>query len=124
MSAPDPRVLRQLRHDVDDVYGVVDATNQTVAAIAATQRRHSTRLEEIQQTLDLQSGQLQRLDDLQRVVEAQGGRLDEQSGLLAAQGGRLDEQSGHLERIEDLQLQILDLLRTGPEADGPGTSGG
>jgi len=66
MGAPDPRVVRQLRHDVDDVYELLDSTNRTVSSISTTQRRHSTRLEEIQQSLDLQSGRLERIEDIQR----------------------------------------------------------
>jgi hypothetical protein len=68
MGAPDPRVVRQLRHDVDDVYGLLDSTNRTVTSVAATQRRHSTRLEEIQQALDLQGGRLERIEDTQRQI--------------------------------------------------------
>lgn len=68
MGAPDPRVVRQLRHDVDDVYELLDSTKRTVTSVAATQRRHSTRLEEIQQALDLQGGRLERIEDTQRQI--------------------------------------------------------
>ncbi len=68
MGAPDPRVVRELRHDVDDVYQLLDSTNRTVTSVAATQRRHSTRFEEIQQSLDLQSGRLERIEDTQRQI--------------------------------------------------------
>jgi hypothetical protein len=68
MGAPDPRVVRQLRHDLDDVYELLDSTNQTVTSIAATQRRHSNRLEEVQQALDLQGGRLERIEDTQRQI--------------------------------------------------------
>ncbi len=68
MGAPDPRVVRQLRHDVDDVYELLDSTNRTVISVAATQRRHSTRFEEIQQSLDLQNGRLERIEDTQRQI--------------------------------------------------------
>ena len=90
MTSPEPRAVRQLRHDVDDVYELLDATQRAVSTIAATQRRHSSRLEEIQQALDLQNGRLDRLEELQQALDLQNGRLD---------------------RLEELQHQILDLLR-------------
>ncbi len=68
MGSPDPRVVRQLRHDVDDVYELLDSTSRTVTTVAATQRRHSTRLEEIQQSVDLQNGRLERIEDTQRQI--------------------------------------------------------
>jgi len=68
MGAPDPRVVRQLRHDLDDVYELLDSTNRTVTSIAATQRRHSNRFEEVQQALDLQGGRLERIEDTQRQI--------------------------------------------------------
>ncbi|MBP2371867.1 hypothetical protein [Pseudonocardia parietis] len=78
MGAPDPRVVRQLRHDVDDVYDLLDSTNRTVTSVAGIQRRHSTRLEEIQQALDLQNGRLERIEDIQRqVLELLRGRSAE-----------------------------------------------
>jgi hypothetical protein len=91
MASPDPRAVRQLRHDVDDVYELLDATTRSVDTIASTQHQHSSQLEEIQQALDLQNG-----------------RLD-------LQNGRLDLQNGRLDRIEDTQRQILDLLRSHPD---------
>jgi len=68
MGSPDPRVVRQLRHDVDDVYELLDSTSRTVTLVAATQRRHSTRLEEIQQSVDLQNGRLERIEYTQRQI--------------------------------------------------------
>jgi len=74
MASPEiqHRVSR-LRHDVDDVYELLDATNTTVSKIATTQRRHGNRLEEIQQSLDLTVGRLDRLEDTQR---QQNAKLD------------------------------------------------
>lgn len=68
MSSPGPRVVRQLRHDVDDVYELLETTNSTVSSIAAVQRRHGNRLEEVQQALDLQNGRLERIEDTQRRI--------------------------------------------------------
>jgi len=90
-----PRRLGQLRHDVDDVYELLDATNEKLVAVADIQQRHSNRLDEIQRTLDLQTGRM--------------GRVE----------GRLDGVEGRLDRIEHAQRQqgekldaILNLLRS------------
>lgn len=84
MSAPEEsRAVRQLRHDVDDVYALLTTTEQTVSTIAGTQRRHTGRFEEVQQALDLQSGRLDRIEETQRQI------LD----LLRGQQGLSD--SGH-----------------------------
>ena len=66
VASPDPRAVRQLRHDVDDIYELLDSTTRSVNTIASTQGRHSSQLEEIQQALDLQNGRL----------DLQNGRLD------------------------------------------------
>lgn len=80
MASPEiQRRVSQLRHDVDDVYELLDTTNQTVATIAATQRRHGARLEEIQQALDLTVGGLNRLDQAQhRLADTQHRLVDTQ----------------------------------------------
>lgn len=96
-SSEGRREFRQLRHDVDDVYALLDTTSTAVSTVSATQRRHTNRLEEVQQALDLQSGRMDRVEDNQR-----------------QQGERLGRVEGGLERIEETQQQILDLLRARP----------
>ena len=93
-ESPESREFRQMRHDVDDVYGLLTTTSERLDAVSTrldtvwtVQRRHGNRLEEIQQSLDLQSGRMDRLEDNQR----------QQSELL---GG-----------LAETQKQILDLLR-------------
>lgn len=82
MASPEfERRVGQLRHDVDDVYELLDRTNTAVAAISSTQRRHGNRLEEIQSSVDLTVGRLDRLEQNQR---AQGDKLD---AILAALRG-------------------------------------
>ena len=67
MASPEiQRKIGQLRHDVDDVYELLDGTNELVTKIAGTQQRHGTRLEEIQQSLDLTVGRMDRIEDTQR----------------------------------------------------------
>jgi len=68
MGSPDPRVVRHLPHDLDDIYELLDTTNSAVTKIAATQRRRGNRLEEIQQALDLQNGPLDCIEDTQRQI--------------------------------------------------------
>jgi hypothetical protein len=89
-QSPDPREWRQMRNDVDDGYDLLKKVQESVTTIAATQQVHSTRIEEIQQTLVLHSEQFDRIEVLQ-----------------GQQGERLDS-------IEELQEQILDLLRGRP----------
>jgi hypothetical protein len=60
--------VRQPRHDVDDIYELLDTTSSAVTKIAATQRRHGNRLGEIQQALDLQNGRLDRIEGTQRQI--------------------------------------------------------
>ena len=100
-ESPESREFRQMRHDVDDVYGLLTTTSERLDAVSTrldtvwtVQRRHGNRLEKIQQSLDLhqqsfdvQSGRMDRLEDNQR----------QQSELL---GG-----------LAETQKQILDLLR-------------
>src|SRR4051812_50014580 len=63
LEPSDGREFRQMRHDVDDAYRLltvvqetVEGTRVVVGTVAAAQRRHDTRLEEIQQALDRQAG--------------------------------------------------------------------
>jgi chromosome segregation ATPase len=133
---PDSREFRQMRHDVDDAYRLltvvqktVEGTRETLGTVWAVQRRHGTRLEEIQQSLDLQAGRLDRMEDTQRQqgerlgrvegrldgvdgrLEGVEGRLEGVEGRLEGVEGRLEGVDGRLERIADTQQQILDLLR-------------
>lgn len=76
MTSPEMnRRVGQLRHDVDDVYELVEATNQTVATLAVNQQQHGTWLVEIRQRVD-------RMEDAQR---EQGAKLDTILTLLRDQ---------------------------------------
>src|SRR5207237_1264436 len=117
MAAPDPdsREFRQMRHDVDDVYTLLDATKDkldetrtAVGTVWGVQRRHGNRLEEIQQSLDLQSGRLDRMEDTQR---QQGERLGRVDTRLEGVDTRLEGVDTRLGRIEETQQEILTLLR-------------
>jgi hypothetical protein len=93
MASPEiQRKVGQLRH-VDDIYELVDGTNELVTKIAGTQQRHGTRLEEIQQALDLTVSQ-----------------LDLTVGQLDLTVGRLDLTVGRMDRIEDTQRRQYETL--------------
>jgi len=79
---PGIDLVRRLRHDVDDVYDLLNDTNTavttTVTKMSGVQRRHGLRLEEIQQALDLQNGRLDRIEDTQRqILDLLRGRQDD-----------------------------------------------
>ena len=121
MVAPDSaesREFRQMRNDVDDGYALHESIGKSVTTISATQRRHGNRLEEIQQSVDLQSGRLDRMEDNQRQQAARlgrvEGRLDGVEGRLDSVDGRLEGMDGRLGRMEGTQQQILELLRGRP----------
>jgi hypothetical protein len=116
MASPESREFRQMRHDVDDVYRLLTETQETVQsgreAIGAVwngQRRHGTRLEEIQQALDLQNMRMQR-EQGQRLGRVEVGQR-EQGQRLGRVEERLDSVDGRLERLEGTQQEILTLLR-------------
>ena len=136
MAQPDSRELRQMRHDVEDVYRLltetqtlVESAREATGAVWSAQRRHGTRLEEIQQSLDLQNIRMDRMEDTQRqqgdrlgrveiAQREQGerlgrveGRLEGVEGRLENVDGRLQNVDGRLGRIEDTQQEILALLR-------------
>jgi septation ring formation regulator EzrA len=133
-ESPGSREFRQMRHDVDDVFELlgavqktVEGTRESLGTIWGVQRRHGNRLEEIQQSLDLQTGRMDRMEDNQRQqgerldrvegrLEGVEGRLEGVEGRLEGVEGRLEGVDGRLGRIEDTQQEILTLLR--------GSSGG
>lgn len=102
-EADIPRRVAQARHDIEDIYELSAATNEAVSRLAGGQRRLAERVEDMQQTLDVHSGRLGRLEENQR---AHGERLDSMGGRLDSVDGRLDTMSGQLG-------EVLDLLRSG-----------
>ena len=112
---PDSREFRQMRHDVDDVYGLLKGVDKSITTISATQRRHSNRLEEIQTSLDLQNGWLNRMEDNQRAqsqrLDGMEGRLEGVDTRLEGVDTRLEGVDTRLERMEHTQEEILTLLR-------------
>ena len=117
-QSPDSHEFRQMRNDVDDGYELLKDVQDSVIRISSTQRLHGNRLTEIQQSVDLAAGRLNRMEDNQR-RQAEGldrleKRLDGVDGRLDGLDGRLEDLDGRLGRIEGTQQEILDLLRGRP----------
>ena len=136
---PDvPRRMAQARHDIDELYELQAAANQSLVRLAGGQRRLTERVEEVQQTLDLHSGRLGRLEEGQRAhtealdgihgrLDGVDGRLDGIDGRLDGVDGRLDGVDGRLDgvdgrlggidgrlgRVEGQLTEVLDILRAG-----------
>ena len=64
--------------------GCSNGVDKSIITISATQRRHGNRLEEIQQSLDLQSGRLDRIEDIQRQQSDRLGRVEATSRSRAS----------------------------------------
>jgi len=81
MASPEmEHRVSQLRHDVDDVYELLDATNQTVSTLATTQQQHGIWLTEIRQ----------RIDHVENVVDRVENVIDRVEGAQREQGSKLD----------------------------------
>jgi chromosome segregation ATPase len=64
---PDiPRRVAQVRHDIEDLYDLQTAANDSLNKINGRHQRLVSRVEEVQQTLDLHGGRLDRIEDNQR----------------------------------------------------------
>ena len=64
---PDiPRRVAQVGHDIDDLYALQTSANNSLSQLTGRQRRLENRVEEVLQTLDLQGGRLDRIEDNQR----------------------------------------------------------
>lgn len=61
-----PRKASQIRHDLDDLYELMSQVDQSQTRTAGVLQRHNNRFEELQQTLDLHGGRLDRIEDNQR----------------------------------------------------------
>ena len=103
-ESPQSREFRQMRHDVDDVYRLLTETNElaqssreAIGAVWNGQRRHGTRLEEIQQALDLQNMRADRMEDTQRT---QGDRLGRVEGQLSDINHRLESVDQRLDGVD------------------------
>jgi small-conductance mechanosensitive channel len=84
-AQPDlPHKVRQIRHDLDDLYELMSQVDQSQTRAAGILLRHNNRLEELQQTLDLHSGRLDRIEDNQRrMADSQRQQFEHLSAQMA-----------------------------------------
>ena len=76
---PDiPRRVAQVRHDIDDLYALQTTANNALNTLTGQQRRLANRVDEVQQTLDLHGGRLDRIQDNQRRQSEQLAELSDQ----------------------------------------------
>jgi archaellum component FlaC len=108
----------QLRADVEGVYETATATNKTVQGIAAVQAMHGKRLDDLQLSMTITMGQLDRavgkLDRMERVQLIHGGKLDvlaetveQHTGVLREHSKRFDQLDAKIDNVSDrLNTQI------------------
>ena len=76
---PDiPRRVAQVRHDIEDLYALQTTANDALNTLQGQQRRLTNRVEDVQQTLDLHGGRLDRIEDNQRRQTEQLAALSDQ----------------------------------------------
>lgn len=93
-----------MRHDLDDLYELMSRVDSSQARISGVLHRHNNRFEELQQTLDLHSGRLDRIEDNQRRMQDSQQRLE-------------DNQSRQFEQLSAQIAEILGVLRGSVSAD-------
>jgi septal ring factor EnvC (AmiA/AmiB activator) len=82
---PDiPRRVAQVRHDIEDLYDLQTSANDSLTKLNGRQHRLENRVGEVQQTLDLQGGRLDRIEDNQRRQSRQLDGLADQLTLVLA----------------------------------------
>jgi len=135
MASPEPsdgREFRQMRHDIDDAYRLltvvqetVDSTRVVVGTVAAAQRRHDTRLEEIQQALDRQAARSDRTEDVQRRqgerlggVETRVGGVETRLGGVETRLGGVETRLGRIETTQEEQGERLGRIEGAQEGQG------
>src|SRR5215207_5054162 len=107
MASPElNRRVKQLRHDVDDIYELLDRTHNSVAVIERTVADHTAQLHRLEQA-QVRMGE--RLDRIERNQQAQERILQSQGELLERLGERLDRQDERLGR-QDQRLSRQDEL--------------
>jgi septal ring factor EnvC (AmiA/AmiB activator) len=128
MASPEPsdgREFRQMRHDIDDAYRLltvvqetVDSTRVVVGTVAAAQRRHDTRLEEIQQALDRQAARSDRTEDVQRRQGERLGGVETRLGGVETRLGGVETRLGRIETTQEEQGERLGRIEGAQEGQG------
>ncbi len=98
-AQPDiPHKVSQIRHDLDDLYELMSRVEKSQTRMAGVLLRHNNRFEELQQTLDLHGGRLDRIEDNQRRMQDSQQRLE-------------DNQHRQFEHLSAQIAEILGVLR-------------
>jgi len=82
---PDiPHKVSQIRHDLDDLYELMSQVDRSQTHTAGVLRRHNSRFEELQQTLNLHGGRLDGMDRrLDRIEDNQRQQFEHLSAQMA-----------------------------------------
>ncbi|MGH3993997.1 MAG: hypothetical protein ACRDSN_16250, partial [Pseudonocardiaceae bacterium] len=107
MTMPEelPHKVSQIRHDLDDLYELMSQVEKNQTRTAGVLHRHGNRLEELQQTLDLHSGRLDRLEDNQRRM--QDNQIQMQDNQRQMQDNQRQMQDNQ-RQMQDNQIQMQD----------------
>jgi hypothetical protein len=80
MSSSEEISFSPRSHNVEDVYKVVEGTDQSIRTMAVKHHQFGNRLDEIQVAQDLAVGRLHRVEEAQR---EQSAKMDQLLALLA-----------------------------------------
>ncbi len=100
-----PHKVSQIRHDLDDLYELMSQVEKNQTRTAGVLHRHGNRLDELQQTLDLHSGRLDRLEDNQRRM--QDNQIQMQDNQRQMQDNQRQMQDNQIQ-MQDNQIQMQD----------------
>ncbi|MGH3916589.1 MAG: hypothetical protein ACRDTC_24735 [Pseudonocardiaceae bacterium] len=124
---PDlPHKVSQIRHDLDDLYELMSQVERSQIRTAGILQRHSNRFEELQQTLDLHGGRLDRIEHSQRQMQdsqrqMQDSQRQMQDGLRQMQDSQRQMQDSQRQQFDHLSVQLTEILNalSGPAATDP-----
>lgn len=116
-----PHKVSQIRHDLDDLYELMSQVQQSQVRTESVLHEHGNQIGKLQQSLDLHTVRLDRIENnqhqfggrLDRIGENQhqfGGRLDRIGDNQHQFGDRLEQVESGLDRIENNQRQQFDHL--------------
>ena len=121
-----PHKVSQIRHDLDDLYELMSEVERNQTRTAGVLHRHGNRLEELQQTLDLHSGRLDRLEDNQRRMQdnqrqMQDNQIQMQDNQHQMQDNQHQMQDNQHRQFDHLSAQIAEILSVlrGPATGDP-----
>ena len=121
IPVPIPIRVSRNSNDIEELYEITKATNETVGTIAAVQQVHGNRLVDIGRTLDVHTNRLNkisgRLNHIEttlhghtETLDAHGRKLDDHSRKLDDHGKKLDDHGRKLDDHGRKLDTIIDLL--------------